>query len=251
MITIITFTNNNTSELNQLASAISDVDHDQLEWYIKDTSTAVTDLKTLQRLKDQWDSNVKLTINLERDKSLYNAFNIACMKAQGSHIINFNPDDQLDTVSMKNVLVSKKYSDYEVIVFPLQLKGSSRLHQPRAYTNKLLTSGYRSFLDGCATSLLFSKTVYDLFDGFNEKYKVSSDLDFMLKICKNNNRLSFYYPEFPVGSYGMDGISAQLNIRQFKEILHIYYRNLGLFPALFLTARAIIGRVRTKVLRLV
>lgn len=247
MISIITLTNNNTNDLSTLASAISDVDHGQLEWYIKDASTTDNDLDNLRQLKKSWESKVRLTINSDSDKSLYNAFNIACMNAQGSHFINFNPDDHLNSNSFREVLTAGRYTEYDIVVYPLQLSKNNDVRQRKTYTGKLSKSGYRSYLDGCATSLLFSRQTYNSFNGFDEKYAVSSDLDFMIKICKNYEKLTFYYADLPIGMYGMNGISAQLDIKQFKEIFLIYYRNLGFLSACFLSSKAIIGRLKTKV----
>jgi hypothetical protein len=246
MITIITFTQNNALELNELANSISAVNHKNLEWYIKDSSTNNVDLRYLNSLKKEWRSKVKLVVDTTKDRSLYNAFNIACNNSIGNYLINFNPDDKLHSNSLRECLDNNNYEQYDITVFPLEVEGNVAEKQSRKFSGNIYHDGARSHLDGCATSLLFSKNIYKKFNGFDEMYLISSDLDFMLKICINIQKLKLHYAQKPIGIYGVEGLSSKINLQQIVEIHKIYRKHLGSLAGSRLALRALLGRIKTK-----
>ena len=247
-LSIITFTRNTCDELWDLFDKFHEINDSCLEWLIKDNSESKKAIKTLDEIKKKWSCNSILSINQGKEKSLFDAFNIAINNAKGNYICNFNPDDQIITSGMIYLISEFKNINNDVIVanFTTNKDNSKNFYYPRKSFNVYL-DGFRSYLEGCATSLIFSKSIFRKIGGFDPVFNYVSDLDFMLRLIKTIKPSTPYYLGKSIGIYGTNGISSRFSISQFIDIMRVYYLRLGILPAIFLTIKSIYARIKSSI----
>jgi hypothetical protein len=244
MLTIVTLVKDNAIELSSQREVLCSLSNSNVTWYIKDSSKNQTDLDILSDLKENWQGNTALVVDSSRDFGLYNAFNVACNASVSKYICNFNPDDKILLEDLRQFISHLTKVDDDFIICPLWVENKNRPPGPRKKSGNVNLNGFRSNLDGCATSLVFSKKLYDRLGGFNEKWPLASDLDFMLKIIAKLDTLKFHEYESPIGVYGKDGVSSKLSFSSARELWDIYTVHLKAPYALFLLAKSLFGRFR-------
>ena len=222
MLTIVTLVKDNAAELFSQREILCALNNSKVTWYIKDSSKNHKDIDILSNLKANWQGSTRLVIDSSEDFGLYNAFNIACNSSASKYICNFNPDDEILLENLNQFVSYLDEVDHDYIVCPLWVENKKEPTGPREKPGNVNLNGVRSYLDGCATSLVFSKKLYDRLGGFNERWALASDLDFMLKIISQRGLLKYHEYTTPIGIYGKNGVSSKLSFKSAKELWEIY-----------------------------
>jgi len=223
-LSIITFTKNNCNELWDLFDKFHKINDSSLEWLIKDASESINSIQNLDEIKRKWSCNCILSIDQGKEESLYDAFNIAINNAKGNYICNFNPDDQIIISGIVDLIKEFEKINNEVIVanFITNKDNSKNFYYPKKSFNIYL-DGFRSYLEGCATSLIFSKAICKKLGGFDPVFNYATDLDFMIRLIKSIKPKKPYYLGKSIGIYGTNGISSRFSISQFIDFKKDYY----------------------------
>jgi hypothetical protein len=242
-LSIITLTRNNTSELPALAESLSNLNDKRVVWYIKDNSSEPTEIKFLKGLKEKWDSDIELIVDCEYDKGIYNALNIALTKVDSDFFMIFSPDDKLLVSEFHRLLdelnEAPKDCYHAAALWP---EGFSFRNYQSSGVDGVNFKGARAFFPGFATSLVFPMLNFNALGGFRENYKIAGDLDLMLRAGLSDGYCLVYH-DFPVGRFGIGGISSKLSLRVLVESYTIYCKYLGIPSAFYLILKILIGRI--------
>lgn len=172
----------------------------------------------------------KLKYISENDNGLFDAMNKGIKMATGDIIGIINSDDIL---AHKNV--------FEKVVEAI--KNCDGVYSNLLMLDENLEDPYRLFKSKKASkkfgwhmphpTLYLKKEVYEKFGNFNIKYKVSADLDFMLRLIKNNVDLKYinnYFVFMRAGGASTNGLKGYYN--NFKESYKVLKNNKVKFPFL-------------------
>ena len=249
-LTIFTLTKNNAEFLDSLANALSEINDENLLWIVKDASNTKSALMYLKDLESSWDSATRFRYISSCDGGIYQGMNYAINYGSevntfhgtdAGYFVNFNPDDHVDIKGIRILLEILGSLKTRILVAPLRIQGKESINITRSFIGSPHFKGYRCRFDGCATSLIFSYSVFKDLGEFDVNYPMASDLDFMLKLIQTEEPV--YYLDNPIGSYGVNGVSSRLSISQISELVQIYSKHLGVLSGLYLTAKAVVGRL--------
>ncbi len=245
LLAIISLTQNNTQSLGALAASIAEIDDEKLVWYIKDASSNRPSLEYLKFIEKNWHSKSILKIDRSTDIGLFNALNIAAVNANAKYYCNFNPDDVLITSSLKKALKDIEVNSHiDIHTFPLWVENSIEPKGARKKSKKINKDGARAYFDGCATSLVISKAIHQKIGGFSEKWRVASDIDFMIRLAKHVDTTVIEHV-YPIGVYGVAGVSSKISFRIMHELWNIYKNHVSTLNAIYLVAKALYSKLKS------
>lgn len=185
------------------------------------------------------------TVNLyvKKDKSLYQAINRGIKKSKGEIIFLIHSGDIFGD---KNILkkvnrIFKKKLD--ILSGNIQFYKEEEQKIVRDWTIKLNKFNNINFFKVPHTSLFIKKNLLNKIKNYSTNYKISSDLDFLIKLSKL--RSNFYYLNQNIIYMKTGGLSTSVNkiILRYKEDIKILYKHFGLF-FLFMFILKILNKVK-------
>ena len=185
------------------------------------------------------------TVNLhvKKDKSLYQAINRGIKKSKGEIIFLIHSGDIFGD---KNILkkvnrIFKKKLD--ILSGNIQFYQEEEQKIVRDWTIKLNKFNNINFFKVPHTSLFIKKNLFNKIKNYSTNYKISSDLDFLIKLSKL--RSNFYYFNQNIIYMKTGGLSTSVNkmILRYKEDIKILYKHFGLL-FLFMFILKILNKVK-------
>ena len=185
------------------------------------------------------------TVNLyvKKDKSLYQAINRGIKKSKGAIIFLIHSGDIFGD---KNILkkvnrIFKKKLD--ILSGNIQFYKEEEQKIVRDWTIKLNKFNNINFFKVPHTSLFIKKNLFNKIKNYSTNYKISSDLDFLIKLSKL--RSNFYYFNQNIIYMKTGGLSTSVNkiMLRYKEDIKILYKHFGLF-FLFMFILKILNKVK-------
>lgn len=185
------------------------------------------------------------TVNLhvKKDKSLYQAINRGIKKSKGEIIFLIHSGDIFGD---KNILkkvnrIFKKKLD--ILSGNIQFYKEEEQKIVRDWTIKLNKFNNINFFKVPHTSLFIKKNLFNKIKNYSTNYKISSDLDFLIKLSKL--RSNFYYFNQNIIYMKTGGLSTSVNkiILRYKEDIKILYKHFGLL-FLFMFILKILNKVK-------
>jgi glycosyltransferase len=174
----------------------------------------------------EYSKTVKLFV--KKDKSLYEAINRGIKKSKGEIIFLIHSGDIFGD---KNILkkvnrIFKKKLDI--------VSGNIQFYKEeekivRNWSIKLNKFNNTNFFKVPHTSLFIKKNLFNKIKNYSTNYKISSDLDFLIKLSKLKS--NFYYFNQNIIYMKTGGLSTSVNkiILRYKEDIKILYKHFGLF----------------------
>ena len=207
MITIVTCTYNNLSELKVTLESISHCNHVSITVINGSTLRQVEDyLKDIQRKE--------FTVVNEPDRGIYDAFNKGWKNASGEYICYTNSGDLLINESgylEKSEQFLILHPEYDFvhgnILFVHDELGALRMKP----SGKNIGYGM-PFLH---PSMVVRKNVFEKLNGFNEDYKIAGDYDFVVRML--NAGLKGHYIPLTVNKMDGTGVSKLHEWAAIKE----------------------------------
>lgn len=236
-ISIITPCFNSEKTIEDTIKSVLSQDYDNYEYVIIDGKSKDNTLKIIEKYKNKFKG--KLKIISEKDKSLFDAMNKGIRNATGDIIGIINSDDILAHNSVFKKVVSE------------MKKGASIVYSDLLFYNSDFTKVERVFKTGKGNikkgwhpphpTLYLKKEIYDEVGLFNLDYRISADLDLMIRIFKDQKYKSAYIKDFFVkmrtGGVSTNGLNGY--IKNFKEAVKVYKNNNIKFPYLINIWRSI------------
>ncbi len=185
------------------------------------------------------------TVNLyvKKDKSLYQAINRGIKKSKGEIIFLIHSGDIFGD---KNILkkvnrIFKKKLD--ILSGNIQFYKEEEVKIVRDWSIKLNKFDYTNFFKVPHTSLFIKKNLLNKINNYSTNYKISSDLDFLIKLSKL--RSNFYYLNQNIIYMKTGGLSTSVDkmILRYIEDIKILYKHFGLF-FLFMFILKILNKVK-------
>ncbi len=215
--TIITVCLNIASTIRRTCESIANQTYQNFEWIIVDGGS--TD-GTVKIIKD-YAPRINLLIS-EPDKGIYNAMNKGIKLANGEYTNFMNGGDEftapntLETVVKQGLTSDIIYGDE----YKIENEESSICKSWDIITKDILFYRY-----GIAHQSVFTKTTILKKYLFNEKYIISADFDFFVKVFKKG----YKFTKIPViiNKFYVDGISSKnrdLCSKEYKEIRRNHFK---------------------------
>ena len=185
------------------------------------------------------------TVNLhvKKDKSLYQAINRGIKKSKGEIIFLIHSGDIFGD---KNILkkVNRSFKKkLDILSGNIQFYQEEEQKIVRDWTIKLNKFNNINFFKVPHTSLFIKKNLFNKIKNYSTNYKISSDLDFLIKLSKL--RSNFYYFNQNIIYMKTGGLSTSVNkmILRYKEDIKILYKHFGLL-FLFMFILKILNKVK-------
>jgi glycosyltransferase involved in cell wall biosynthesis len=192
-VSIITATYNSDKNLQRTIDSIADQDYSDIEHIIIDGGSTDDTIQIIVSNKNKISKFIS-----EKDNGIYDALNKGIKLATGDIIGFLNSDD----VFSNNHAISKIASCFEIK--KCDVLYGNLVYQTKHNSNPKTVRYWRSniFHTGCLKygwmpphpTLYCKKTIYDQYGLYNEKFKISADYDFILRIFKQPEIIKTYYP---------------------------------------------------------
>jgi glycosyltransferase involved in cell wall biosynthesis len=166
---------------------------------------------------------------VKKDKSLYEAINRGVKKSNGEIIFLIHSGDifgDKNILKKVNRIFKKKY---DILSGNIQFYKAEEAKIVRDWSIKLNKFNSTNFFKVPHTSLFIKKNLFNKIKNYSTNYKISSDLDFLIKLSKLKS--NFYYFNQNIIYMQTGGLSTSIDkmIQRYKEDIKILYKHFGLF----------------------
>lgn len=224
-LSVITIVYNNVKDIERTLLSVINQDYDAIEYIIIDggsTDGTVDIIKNYEDKIAKWVS--------EPDKGIYNAMNKGLKMASGDYILFMNSGDEIyDNSTVSNVFSSEPnadiyYGETEMFNEDWESLGTRRHKAPEKFT-------WRSFRYGMSISHQAIYIRREIIEPYNEHYKLSADIDWILKAAKKAKKIVNTHQH--VAKYLVGGMSKKRHRESLKERFYIFTEYYGFTANLF------------------
>ena len=215
-ISIITVCYNSEKTIEETIKSVLFQTYDNYEYLIIDGMSKDNTLKIIRKYEKKF--NGKLKFISEKDEGLYDAMNKGIKKATGDIIGIINSDDILANEYVFEKIVKKfEKTKCDAIYSDLVFLDEETMKIP---TRNFIAHNYskRMAWHPPHPTLYLKKDVYNKCGEFNISYKIAADLDFMLRVIKQNYKFEYieeYLVKMRSGGVSTDGLKGY--IKNFME----------------------------------
>ncbi len=225
-ISIITVCYNSEKTIKDTLESVLSQTYTNYEYLIIDGRSTDQTLNIIKEYEKKFKGRLKYTS--EKDKGLFDAMNKGIKKSTGDIIGIINSDDVLshETVFEK---VVKSIKDVDGVYSNLLMLNESLQRPNRLFKSKVVSKYFGWHMPH--PTLYLKKEVYEKYGNFDLNFRVSADLDFMLRIIKNNVNLKYindYFVYMRAGGASTKGLKGYYN--NFKESYKVLKKNKVLLP---------------------
>lgn len=221
----------------QSQTCAADIEHIIIDGASKDATLAVL---------EKYKNNIAKIIS-EKDNGLYDGMNKGIQLATGNYIYFLNADDAFYTKdTVEKIFASAANADvyYGEVMF-IDEAGNEMDLRSKVTTQKTPeTVTWKSFKKGMVVSHQAFIIKRSLCESYNLAYKISSDIDWMIRCLKNSSIIINTHLIF--AKFAAGGTSKQRQKLAWKERYHILQKHYGFIPNLFNHAAIIIRRIFSK-----
>ncbi len=221
-ITIITVVKNNSEEILKTLSSINNQTYDNFEHIIIDSNS--TD--GTSEIIDRFNFKIKTIYLRENDNGIYQALNKGIRKARGKFIGVLHSGDVFfcnDTLNK----ISKKIENFDAVFGAVAYYNRNKINRVWNFNQN-----YNNDINPLKiphTSLFIKKSFFEAFGYYNEKYKISADLDFLLSLKNKNLNFLCLNKTLVFMKSGGKSYSYKNFFTKFKEDFFILYKYYKLF----------------------
>lgn len=216
-ITIITVNYNGSKTLSRTIESILNQGHNDIEYIIIDGKSTDNSLEIIKKYENKFrDRGYEYKWISEKDTGIYNAMNKGIKMAKGNVIGILNSDDWYEKESLE--IIAKEFEKDEsigIVYGLLRTIKNNKYHE--------IVGNYNSYGNGQHPTVFVKKIIYDNYGYFNEKYKIASDSDFLLKL--KNNKIKYKFIEKILANFSIEGISNKAFLKTNLENIEIFYKN--------------------------
>jgi len=224
-LSVITIVYNNAKDIERTIRSVIDQSYPFIEYIIIDGGS--TD-GTLEVIKKYGHKIAKVVS--EPDNGIYDAMNKGFSLAGGDYVLFMNSGDEIysaDTVEKvfaSAIDADVYYGETEMFDEQWHSLGQRRHQAPRTLT-------HNSFRLGMSVSHQAIYVRRSLAPEYDMTYKLSSDIDWVLKILKKAKKV--VNTQMYVAKYLVGGMSKKRHRQSLKERFVIFSKHYGLLPNLF------------------
>jgi glycosyltransferase involved in cell wall biosynthesis len=230
-LSILTVTYNSLTTLKDAYASLCAQTYTQWEWIVQDGGSTDGTLEWLESLSD-----ARVNWVSEKDHGIYDALNKAVGRASGEWIGLLHSDDLYPNNDVLQVVVAAMagndaiYGDLKYVQ-AADVTKVLRHWQSEAFAPTLLRKGWMP----PHPTLFLRKEVYAKVGGFDTRYRIAADYDFILRVFRTPNLKIHYLPQVLM-LMRQGGASSKLSnlVAKSKEDLQIMRANGLPFPLLVL-----------------
>lgn len=204
-VSIITVCYNAAKTIEDTIRSVLSQTYDDIEYIIVDGASSDDTLGIIKRYKDRI-----ATVISERDSGIYDAMNKGIEAATGDIVGILNSDD----FYISNEVISKMVELFEtkkvdsvfadlVYVRPDDLQKVVRYFDSSKFDIEKFAFG----LMPAHPTFFVKKEIYERFGYFKTDYKISADLDIMMRFLYTN-KISYFYLNEPIIKMRLGGVST-------------------------------------------
>jgi len=230
-LSILTVTYNSLTTLKDAYASLCAQTYTHWEWIVQDGGSSDGTLEWLESLSD-----ARVNWVSEKDHGIYDALNKAVGRASGEWIGLLHSDDLYPNNDVLQVVVAAMagndaiYGDLKYVQ-AADVTKVLRHWQSEAFAPTLLRKGWMP----PHPTLFLRKEVYAKVGGFDTRYRIAADYDFILRVFRTPNLKIHYLPQVLM-LMRQGGASSKLSnlVAKSKEDLQIMRANGLPFPLLVL-----------------
>jgi len=216
LISVVTVVFNGEKYLEQTIRSVLDQDYDNVEYIIIDGGSTDRTLSIIKKYEDAIDYWVS-----ESDKGIYDAMNKGVSLCSGKYVAFLNADDWYNLDAVSSVICTlTRYPELDYLFGSVNMYDGETL----SYIFKPRISQYRYHMP-LPHPTLFVKPKILLKVGFDLKYKIIADYDFIIKIIKQD--LKYKNIEKVITNFRVGGVSSILSSEKEHFNLAIAHFSLG------------------------
>jgi len=230
-LSILTVTYNSRSTLQEAYASLLGQSFKDWEWIVQDGGSSDGTLEWLESFSD-----ARVNWVSEKDHGIYDALNKAVGRAKGEWIGLLHSDDLYPNAEVLNLVLAAtpgKDAIYGDLKYVLEKDTQKVLRhwQSEAFAPTLLRKGWMP----PHPTLFLRKEVYAQVGGFDTRYRIAADYDFILRVFQTPQLKIHYLPQVLM-LMRQGGASSKLSnlVAKSKEDLQIMRANGLPFPLLVL-----------------
>jgi glycosyltransferase involved in cell wall biosynthesis len=219
-VSVITVVYNGANYIEQTIKSVINQDYKNLEYIIIDGGS--TD--GTQDIIKKYEENIAYWVS-EKDSGIYNAMNKGWKKSTGDIIAILNADDYYLEGTITKVIKSFNESKADIVygnMTKLREIGEAPFFKEVEPCIDIMEQTMGVF----HPSTFVSRNVYEDLIGYNEKYKLSSDYDFLLRAYQK--KYQFQYLNSSLSVFRIGGVS-NVDCNSYKEGYQILIENNSIF----------------------
>jgi len=241
-ISIITVCYNSEATIKETFESVLKQTYTNYEYIIIDGKSHDKTMDIILEYKEKFENiGIEFKVTSEPDKGLFDAMNKGVSCASGEIVGIINSDDLIhDPDAFKKIVdrfenehVDATYSDLYIMDCETMSK-----------TNRIFISGHKSYKIGWYPphpTLYVKREIYEKFGYYDTKYRIAADYDFMVRIMKNNIKMSYIKePLVYMRAGGVSTNSLKSYKKSFDEAIDVLKKNNIKFPYLVNIRRTII-----------
>ena len=190
-ISIITVCYNSEATIKDTFESVLKQTYKNYQYVVVDGKSTDNTLKIINDYQKKFKKNgIEFDYISEKDNGLYDAMNKGIKKAKGDIIGIINSDDIIHDSDAFKKIVQKfeedkcdaTYSDLYIMDYDLKK------------INRVFIAGKKSYKNGWYPphpTLYVKKEVYEKYGTYDLRYRIAADYDFMVRIMKNNIKMSY------------------------------------------------------------
>ncbi len=190
-VSIITVAFNSAKTIEDTIKSVLAQTHNDVEYIIIDGQSTDETLRIVERYK-----NHTFKVISEPDKGIYDAMNKGLSLATGDVVGILNSDDVFESDDVLSIVAEQFVNDKSVEIVYGDLVYVSSNDLSKIKRRWLSKAYYENFFDDGHVpphpTLYLKRSVCNIAGGFNLKYKLAADYEFMLRVFKNNKFKSIH-----------------------------------------------------------
>lgn len=219
LISIITVCYNASKTIEKTIRSVLEQDFSDYEYIVVDGASTDNTKEIFDKYKSSF--RVKTIWNSEPDKGIYDAMNKGARLASGDYLLFLNADDILtkDALSIYGKSISQTSISPDIVYGNTIVKYHNNGKEESKVRIATTPITQRTLCDGMGIvhqSMIASKALFDKLGGFNIRFTVGADWDFLIRSVKADAKLLYVNESLSV--FDLDGVSSRLHNLQRHQI---------------------------------
>lgn len=201
-VSIITVCLNAQGTIEETVKSVISQTHKNIDYIVIDGQSTDNTINILRKNI----SKISTFIS-EKDKGIYDAMNKGIAHAKGDIIYFLNSGDILyDKTTISRIAQIFSNRNVDIVYGDIILKNPNNLNEKTLQCHRYADNAYLTCANICHQSIFTRKQVFTRYGGFNTKYSIASDFDWLLRSLLQN-KIAYSYTNQIIANYLLGGVS--------------------------------------------
>ena len=204
---VITVVFNGEEYIEETIKSVVSQKDSYIEYIVVDGKSSDSTLEIINKYKSRIDYIIS-----EKDDGIYHAMNKGASIANGKYLCFLNASDIYFSGTLNDVYSKSLKENFDYFIAPAAIRGQDNIDLKIKYPiqNFSYQEGKYMGMPAPHLTVFVKKIIFDELGGYDLKFRISSDYDFLLRLSKNTS--NFVYWEEPIGAFRLGGISGSFKI---------------------------------------